>query len=122
MSSGVFDSMIVIDALNGIQGATAALEAAESPAISVVTWIEVMLGFRESAFEAEGRRFLTGFDLVPLSEGVAEEAVRIRRERRLKLPDAIILATSRHLGLPLLTRNTKDFDPGDPMIRVPYTV
>ncbi len=122
MNSDVFDSMIVIDALNGIQGATAALEAAESPAISIVTWIEVMAGFRESAFEAQGRRFLTGFDLVPLSDGVAEEAVRIRRERRLKLPDAIILATAHHLGVPLITRNTKDFDASAADILVPYTL
>jgi predicted nucleic acid-binding protein len=53
---------------------------------------------------------------------VAEEAVRIRRQRRLKLPDAIILATARVHGLVLVTRNTKDFDPADPAIRIPYAL
>jgi predicted nucleic acid-binding protein len=51
---------------------------------------------------------------------VAEESVTLRRTTRLKLPDAIILATARVHGLTLSTRNTKDFSPTDPTIRIPY--
>jgi predicted nucleic acid-binding protein len=40
----------------------------------------------------------------------------------MKLPDAVILATARTHGLPLLTRNTRDFPAGDPTILVPYTL
>jgi hypothetical protein len=36
------------------------------------------------------------------------------------MPDAIILATAKCHGLTLATRNTKDFDPADPGIVVPY--
>jgi hypothetical protein len=61
-------------------------------------------------------------EVVPISGEIAELTVNIRRSRRLKLPDAIILATARHLGCVLLTRNTKDFDPADPAVLVPYTL
>ena len=120
MNSEVLDSTVIIDHLNGIAIATAVIGAAEFPAISIVTWIEVIAGLRDRVSEANGRRLLASFDLAVLSEGIAEETVRIRRARRLKLPDAIILATARQLGCPLVTRNTKDFPEDDPGIRIPY--
>jgi len=45
-----------------------------------------------------------------------------RRERKVKLPDAIILATAELEGRLLVTRNTKDFPSDDPGVRVPYTL
>jgi hypothetical protein len=44
----------------------------------------------------------------------------VRRERRLKLPDAIILATAETADRLLITRNTRDFPANDPGIRIPY--
>ncbi len=120
MNSEVLDSTVIIDHLNGIATATAVIEAADSPAISVVTWIEVIAGLRGPLSEANGRRLLASFELAALSDDIAEETIRIRRDRRLKLPDAIILATARQLGCPLVTRNTKDFPEDDPDIVVPY--
>ena len=37
------------------------------------------------------------------------KAVRLRQQHRLKVPDAIILATARCAQLPLATRNSCDF-------------
>ena len=45
---------------------------------------------------------------------------KIRRDRRVKLPDAVIWATARAESALLVTRNTKDFPRDDPGIRVPY--
>jgi len=120
VTSEVLDSTIVIDHLNGIAAAMAAIEASDAPAISVVTWIEVVAGLRDPASERRGRELLSTFSVIPLSEAVAEETARIRRERHLKLPDAIIWATARHHGLVLVTRNTRDFPADDPDVRVPY--
>ena len=39
---------------------------------------------------------------------------------RVKLPDAIILATAQSAASILVTRNTRDFPVGPPGIRVPY--
>ena len=120
VATELLDSSILIDHFNGIAAATEFIDECETPAISVITWIEVVTGFRSASDEAEGRQLLATFEVFSVSDPVSEEAVIIRRERRLKLPDAIILATARAHGLVLVTRNTKDFPPGDPSIHVPY--
>ncbi len=53
--------------------------------------------------------FSTGFVFVPVDRVVAATAARIRRETKIKMPDALIAATARTTGSPLLTRNEKDF-------------
>jgi len=116
------DSVILIDLLNGVPEAERVMIDCVGASISVISWIEVMSGLRDAAAEDAGRRLISRAVLLPLSDAIAEEAVRIRRQRRLKLPDAIILATARVHGLVLVTRNTKDFDPGDPAVRIPYTL
>lgn len=47
--------------------------------------------------------------VVPLSDAIAEETINIRKQHKIKLPDAIIYATALIEGLPLLTNNTDDF-------------
>lgn len=116
----LFDSAILIDFLNEIPGAPVAIRSDDNRAISVVTWIEVLAGARTSESERSARELLSIFKMLPLSTEVTEEAVVIRRTSRLKLPDAIILATARAHGLVLITRNTRDFAEDEPGIRIPY--
>ena len=117
-----FDSAIVIDFLNGRQGAEEALKRFDDRFVSVVTWIEVMAGVADEASERGARDAFQRLTVVELYAAIAEIAATIRRARRLKLPDAAILATARHLECQLVTRNTKDFDSSDPEILVPYTL
>lgn len=116
----LFDTNIVIDALNGIVSAHREFAAADEHFISTVTWIEVLAGYRDETYDAGAREVLANIPELRIDRAVAEESVSIRRTTRLKLPDAIILATARVHGLQLVTRNTKDFSAADPTIRVPY--
>ncbi len=120
MTLRVLDSTVVIDYLNGIRPALEVLAEQDEPVISSITWIEVVAGLRTPTDEQVGRALLSTLAVEPLSEPIAELTVLIRRATRLKLPDAIILATAKHLDCPLVTRNTKDFDPADPNVLIPY--
>jgi predicted nucleic acid-binding protein len=115
----LFDTNVLIDHLRGRPAAATELSRYEACAISIVTWIEIMVGAPADA-EAGTREFLGGFALIALDQDVAAVAVSLRQRYRLKLPDAIIWASARAHGLLFVTRDTKDFPADDPGIRVPY--
>lgn len=105
----VFDMNIVIDALNGVELADIEYNRYERVLISRITWMEVLIG--AEADDSELRDFLgTRFEIIPPDLAVAETAVQLRREYRVRLPDAIIWVTAKTRTAVLVTRNTKDFD------------
>jgi len=118
----VFDTNILVDYLNGITAASRELDQYEEIAISIVTWMEVLVGADDAEEEAVMREFLSRFKIQPLEKAVAERAIKIRRQHKLKMPDAIVWATAKELGRILVTRNTKDFSGKDAGIRVPYQI
>ena len=120
--SELFDTNILIDHLNGIAKATRELKRSSGPAISMITWIEVMTGASSAAEEMVLRSFLLNFECLPVSSAVAERAAQVRRQMKIKMPDAIILATAEVAGRELVTRNVKDFPGGMRGVRVPYKV
>jgi predicted nucleic acid-binding protein len=115
----LFDTNILIDHLSGIDLAGAELRRYQDRAISIVTWMEVMAG-SNSEDESRIRPFLNAFRCLPITPDVAERAFLVRKLRKLKLPDAIILATAESADRLLITRNTRDFSEDDPGIRIPY--
>ncbi len=117
----LFDTNILIDYLNGIQQAPQEVALYDEPSISLVTWMEVLVGSRAEEDDVI-RDFLLRFRVIPIDREVADEAVRLRRQRSLRLPDAIIWATAKTTGLILVTRNSRDFPADAPGVRVPYTL
>jgi predicted nucleic acid-binding protein len=118
----VFDTNILVDFLNGIRASSNEISQYEERRISIVTWIELLVGCRSAEETRQGRALLSRFEVQQVPESIALRAVQLRQERRLKLPDAIVLATAIESGCLLVTRNTKDFPASDPSVRVPYTV
>ena len=118
----LIDTNILIDYLGGIDAARNELSRHDNPAISAITWMAVMVGAEDDREATRLRWFLSGFTRVPIDDEVSELAVTIRREIRIRLPDAIIWASARRIGGVLVTRNTKDFPADDPGVRVPYSI
>lgn len=115
----LFDTNILIDYLNGIDNARDEINRFESPMISPISWMEVMVGTKENQ-QKSVRAFLHRFSQVSINAEVAEIAVSIRRKHKIRLPDAIIWASARHESALLVSRNTKDFPADSPDVRVPY--
>ncbi len=118
----VFDTNILIDYLAGKTPARDELARYPGARISIVTWIEILVGARDKDEESTLKTFLNSFETIPLDEQVAEEAVQIRRQYRLRLPDALILASARSRDALLVTRNTKDYPSSEPDVRFPYAL
>lgn len=121
MVNVLFDTNILIDYLNGIEQAKTELDRYADKAISLVTWMEVMVGATPETEEIL-KSFLNDFVNLPIDERVAAAAVALRKKHKIKLPDAIVWASAQVDRRVLITRNTKVFSPGEPGVHVPYTV
>lgn len=78
----------------------------DQPQISVITKIE-LLGF--STVPAQIVTFTENADIIGLDDDIIERTIKLRKELKIKLPDAIIAATSLVFNLILVTRNISDF-------------
>ena len=121
MVKALFDTNILVDYLNAVPEARDELDRYSYKAISIISWMEVMVG-AERSVAPQTRAFLDTFQLIALNDQVAERAVALRREHRIKLPDAVVWASAQVGTMLLVTRNTKDFPPADPGVRAPYTL
>jgi len=119
MVKALIDTNIIVDYLNAVPQARTELKRYAEKAISIITWMEVMVGATGDVEDAT-RSFLNAFDVIALDEEIAERAVSLRRIHHIKLPDAIIWATAQASARLLVTRNAKDFTAEDPGVRMPY--
>ncbi len=78
--------------------------------ISILTKIE-FLGWEkhtEEGFE-KAQEFISFANVFSLTDEIVDLTVDIRRQSKIKLPDAVIAATSLNNNLILVTRNDNDF-------------
>ena len=107
----LIDTNIIIDFSENRLPVNAKLFVAEiidkEPNISIINKIE-LLGF--SVVTSEIIEFTDAANIINLTEDIANQTIRLRKKRKIKLPDAIIAATALVYNLTLISRNTKDFD------------
>ncbi len=110
----LIDSNTVIDYLSGKfhkKGMVFMNEVINNiPIISVITQIEV-LGYKTTL---NAYKLLTGFvedsTVIGLPDDIVQHTIEIRKEYKIKMPDAIIAATALVSGFAIITRNKKDFN------------
>lgn len=113
MEQYLIDSNAVIDYLSGKLPENGKifmnLVVNNIPNISIITKIEI-LGFKTSS---DAYQLLNGFVddsvIIGLNEEIVQRTIEIKREYKLKTPDAIIAATALSNQLTLISRNLKDF-------------
>ncbi len=78
--------------------------------ISTIVRIE-LLSFPELSSEEEEiiADLLMQFERIPLLSEIENRTIQLRRQHRLKLPDALIAATALHCSACVATRNVDDF-------------
>ena len=107
----LIDTNVIIDFSENRLPLNAKLFVAEvidnEPNISIINKIE-LLGF--SMVTPEIIEFTDSTNIINLTEDVANQTIKLRKNRKIKLPDAIIAATALVYNLTLISRNSKDFD------------
>ncbi|WP_299576291.1 type II toxin-antitoxin system VapC family toxin [uncultured Sunxiuqinia sp.] len=78
--------------------------------ISVITYMEALgYPFKDQAEQQLMERICNVFEVIQLEQTIVDQVILIRRQHKIKLPDAIILATASSSKLDLVTANTSDF-------------
>jgi predicted nucleic acid-binding protein len=78
--------------------------------ISIISKME-LLGFRRHSPQSyrESESFLENAEIIGLDDEIVDTVIQLRRNKSIKLPDAIIAATARVNQWTLVTRNENDF-------------
>ncbi|CUI06192.1 PIN domain-containing protein [Massilia antarctica] len=132
MAIALIDTNIVIDFFNGVPDARKELLYYTDIAISNITYMEFAIGFRRdvgkgtitTAEFADSMAKLAGLLVIQINQKITDKAIDIRANsilgpnRRIKLPDAIVLATAESEGRYMVTRDVMGYT--SPLIRIPY--
>lgn len=106
----LLDSNIIIYAAQPEHAALRQFIKEHAPAVSVISYIEV-LGYHR--LSDDDRKFLEQFfqaaQMLPLSDGIVQWAVKLRQRRKMTLGDAIVAGTALAHEHTLVTHNTEDF-------------
>ncbi|MDH5400291.1 MAG: PIN domain-containing protein [Cyclobacteriaceae bacterium] len=72
--------------------------------VSFVTQLE-LLGYQGITMEDQNRieEFLDKCIIIDINNQIKGEVIRLKRIEKIKLPDSIILGTSKYLGIPVIT-------------------
>ncbi len=116
----LIDTNILVDYAQMSEKAARELSRYNSLILSRITWIEFLVGARDAEEDGKRRLMLEAFEVLELDSTVSSETILIRKNSRLKLPDAVILATARVHDLLLVTRNHRDFPRHAANVRIPY--
>jgi len=78
--------------------------------ISVITYMEILgYNFSDQSEERFIYDLLSAFHMYFVDQEIAEGVIQIRKNKRIKLPDAIIASTAILNDLCLITRDVDDF-------------
>jgi predicted nucleic acid-binding protein len=116
----LFDTSILIDYLVGDQRAGAVFREHPHRAVSVITWVELMAASPEGKHETT-RAFLRTFERLSINESIADEALRLIRERPgLSFHRALTWATAIVNRMTYVTVEASQMKRDEPGVVMPY--
>lgn len=87
--------------------------------ISVITYMEVLGYYFESEYEKFTiEELCKHFPVLDINGDIVKKVIDIRQQHKIKLPDAIILATAVINKLELITANISDFINIEPTLKI----
>lgn len=87
------------------------MEKEDTISISVISYMEALgFPFKNNEEKEIIEQICSITSIIYIEKNIVEEVINIRKNKKIKLPDAIILATAYKGGYTLLTRNMADFE------------
>lgn len=118
-TKALLDSNVIIYASKGIVDAEKLVSDKDNYFASIITYIEVYAyEFTDIAEKDAIDEIFDSLVIVDLDKAIAEQTIEYRKNsaKKIRLPDAAILATAKTIGADLITSNMSDFENIDPSI------
>lgn len=108
--SGVLDSNILIYCSKGQVSFKEIAIHFDQLFVSVITFMETLgYNFSKPAEKELIQNILNALPIIQTDIGIANQVVAYRQQRKIKIPDAIILATAKKMNASIITLNEDDF-------------
>lgn len=120
-NKSVLDSNVIILAFKQQVDTEKLLSLYDNFSVSIVTYMEVYAyDFQNQDEKDLIDELFANLNVIEVNQAIADQAIIYRKNnsKKIKLPDAIILATARHLDAVLLTEDWKDFQTIDTSVNV----
>jgi predicted nucleic acid-binding protein len=78
--------------------------------VSIITKMEVLGYSMPEEIESVFKEFIGSTEVLYIDDKIVDRTISLRKELKIKLPDAIITATAIVNQIPLVTFNAKDFE------------
>ncbi|MBX3288095.1 MAG: type II toxin-antitoxin system VapC family toxin [Acidobacteria bacterium] len=112
-TKALLDSNSIIYISKGLIDAEELLADKEENYVSIITYIEVYAyDFADFSEKDAIDEIFKNLEIVELDRTIAEQTIEYRKNavKKIKLPDAAILATAKVIGADLITNNLSDFE------------
>ena len=120
-NKGILDSNVIIFASKGKIDVEKLLSKYDGFYVSIITYIEVYaFEFQNTAEKDAIDEIFANLEIVEINKEIADQAIiyRKNKSKKIKLPDAIILASAKYVNADLLSDDLDDFKNIDSTVEV----
>lgn len=118
-SKGLLDSNVIIDASKGIVSIQDIVYEYDYLYTSIISYIETLgYNYTDSEEKEIVTQILNSIEIVDINKEIADIAIDYRKIKKIKLPDALVLATASYLKANLLTSDISDFQNIDESVNI----
>lgn len=97
-NKGLLDSNVIIDASKGIVSTQDMVNEYDYLYTSIISYVETKgYNFEDNEEKEIVNQILNSIEIVNLNREIADTAIEYRKQKKIKLPDALILATAKYL-------------------------